>query len=311
MKCQVCQFDLSAGATFCTNCGTPVPSNPYGGAGSSSSPAQGIAPTMLASAPSPDPYAPPPPVNPYGAPSTNYGASVPPPANPYNVPPSTPYGTPPPPNYNPNSAFGVPGAYSQPQYVPQQPKKSNGCLIAAIITISLVVLVIGGVVALASYSINRASTAISHFNATATSSLSTVTSLDTPTADTSGNTGEMPSTSQIDSTARANIPVAQTSLGVDSNYRPTHVTSSFTSGQTVDIALVLSGHTGYVTVKIYLDGSYDTQSDSPLAVDDATVTADFPFTSVNTGDFVAGVYWCDLSSCSDAALAQVVEFTIS
>jgi hypothetical protein len=195
--------------------------------------------------------------------------------------------------------------------VPQQPKKSNGCLIAAIVTITLVVLIVGGLIAAVAYGVNRAGNALSNLNATATTSLSTVTAQETPTTGTSSNTGGMPTASQIDANARARIPVAQTSLGVDSNYRPTHVTSTFTSGQTVDIALVFSGHTGYVMVKIYLDGSYDTQSDSPLAVDDATITGDFPFTSVNTGDFVAGVYWCNLSSCSDAALAQVLNFTIS
>ena len=150
MKCQVCQSDLSAGATFCTNCGTPVPSNPYGSPASASSPNQGIAPTMLASsAPQPDPYAPPPnqyggtppppanpyntPSSPYATPATGYGSDAPSMPNPYGAPPATPYGTPPPPAYDPNAgAFGTPGAYGQPQYIPQQPKKKgpNGCVIA-------------------------------------------------------------------------------------------------------------------------------------------------------------------------------------
>lgn len=117
MKCQVCQADLSAGSTFCTNCGTPVPSNPYGSPASASSPNQGIAPTMLASstpppsdpyAQSPNPYAPP--SNPYPAPSTDYGASAPPPANPYGVPPASPYGAP------PAGPYGTP---SSPGYTPR------------------------------------------------------------------------------------------------------------------------------------------------------------------------------------------------
>ena len=139
MKCQVCQSDLSAGATFCTNCGTPVPSNPYGNPASASSPNQGIAPTMLASSGSqPDPYGQPSnpygvpqtpanpyntPSSPYGMPATGYGTDAPAP-NPYGTPSAAPYGTPPPPAYDPNAgAFGVPGSYGQPQYMPQQPKK--------------------------------------------------------------------------------------------------------------------------------------------------------------------------------------------
>src|SRR5258707_8902372 len=125
MKCQVCQSELNPGSTFCTNCGTPVPSNQYGSPASPSSPNQGIPPTMLASStPPPDPYATPynspgapanpygAPASPYGMPSTNYGANSapPPPGSPYGAPPTAPYGTPGAPG-----AYGAPGSYGQPQ----------------------------------------------------------------------------------------------------------------------------------------------------------------------------------------------------
>jgi hypothetical protein len=344
MKCQVCQNDLSAGSTFCTNCGTPVPSNPYGS--SSSSPNQGIAPTMLASSSTPsDPYAPPPaapytpPANPYGTPSTDYGAATPPPANPYGastpppanpygappaspygVPPANPYGTPSSPGYNPApGGFGAPGVpYGQAPYMPQQPKKRmNGCVMAIIIVASIFILLVAGLITAGVVLANKAGTAITNINATTTADIGTVNADLTPTTGSDGSTpttstsGSVPSSSQIDPTAQANITGAQTSHGVDANYKPTDVTSTFTSGQTVDIAVTFSGTAGYAMVKVYLNGSFDTKSDSPLTVKSGYATGDFPFTSVNTGNFVAGVYWCQQSDCSDAALAQVVSFTIS
>ncbi|HEY0754398.1 MAG TPA: zinc ribbon domain-containing protein [Ktedonobacteraceae bacterium] len=312
MKCQVCQADLSPGAPFCTNCGTPVPANPYGG--SSSSPNQGIPPTMMASAPTPppDPYAPPPPANPYGTPTTDYGAGsspygTPPPATPYGIPPAAPYGVPPTPGYNPNLAYG------QPQYVPVQPQKKgpNGCVIALIVVGIIAVLGISSIIALGVIGANAAKGIISSANATETASLATINAEFTPTTGTGNPTDSVPSASQINPTASANITSAQTSHGVDSNYKPTHPTTSFTSGQTIDITVVFSGSPGYAMVQVYLNGSFDTQSDSPLQVKSGFVTGDFPFTSVNTGSFVAGIYWCTQADCSDKALAQVVNFTIS
>ena len=342
MKCQVCQADLPAGSTFCTNCGTPVPSNPYGSPASPSSPNQGIAPTMLASSPPPDPYAPQSnpyaqPANPYGTPSTDYGASAPPPANPYNVPPANPYGAPPAspygtpssPGYNPApGGFGAPSVpYGQPPYIPQPPKKKgpNGCVIAAIIVVAIVVLIGGGIVAVIAVAANAVNKATSSYNntmtsinATSTADMGTANAYLTPTTGsntgttpTAGDSGSAPSASQIDPNAQANITSAQTSHGVDANYKPTHVTSNFTAGQTVDITVTFSGKAGYAIVKVYLNGSFDAKSDSPLTVQSGFATGDFPFTSSNTGNFVAGIYWCQKSDCSDAALAQVVNFTIS
>ena len=341
MKCRVCQAELAAGAPFCTNCGTPVQSNPYGNPASPSSPNQGIAPTMLASStpPPPDPYVQPanpynaPPANPYGMPPTNYGAGTQQPANPYSMPPASPYGTPPPaydpntggygtppPAYDPNTGgYGGGAPYGQPPFVPQQPKKSNrGCVIAAVIVIVLFVLIVGGTIAGIAYTASKVSqtvsSAVTNLDATATADTATANSFgSTPTGSTptTSTSGSVPVASQIDPTAQSNITSAQTSHGVDTNFKPTNVTSTFTSGQTVDIAVTFAGNAGFAKVKIYLNGTFDTQSSSPLTIHSTDATGDFPFTSVNTGSFVAGIYWCQQADCSDAALAQVVNFTIS
>lgn len=331
MKCQVCQADLSAGATFCTNCGTPVPSNPYGSPASPSSPNQGIAPTMMASSTPPsDPYGQPPsnpytqpptpygqPANPYGMPSTSYGSDMPP-ANPYNVPPANPYGTPPQPAFDPNAgAYGVPGAYGQPQYVPQQPKKKgpNGCVIAAIIVITLVVLIGGGIVALVAVAANKVSqtvnSSITSLNATSTADMATANSFLTPT--TGGSTsGGVPSASQIDATAASNLNHVKTASAVDANYEPTKVTSNFTTSDTIYLTYNLSGKAGYVIEKTYdATGTIAIQSGSPHVIDKGDTNGYISLSGSDTGSFTTGIYWCQQSDCSDAALAAVVTFTVS
>ena len=320
MKCQVCQYDLPAGVTFCPNCGTPVPANPYGQPSSSpnqgipptvmaspSSPNQGVAPTVMASSPTPppDPYGAPPVSNPYGTPSTDYGASTP--SSPYGAPPPynpapTPYGAP------PQAPYGTPGMYGQ----PMPPKKSNrGCVTAIIIAVVLFVVVVGGIIGLGVYGAHKAQQAL----ATATTTLGQIPTVgsgdDTTPTTSSSNTGSVPSSSQIDANARANITSAQTSLGMDNDYKPTHIQSSFTIGDEVDITFTLSGKAGYAMVKLYRDNEFDIQSDSPLEVKSGYTNGAFPVTVNNPGSFVAGLYWCQQSDCSDAALAQVVNFSVS
>lgn len=336
MKCQVCQYDVPGGVAFCPNCGTPVSSDAYGRPPQASSPNQGVAPTVLASSspPVPDPYgAPPPPPSPYGTPPSGpYGAS-PPSSSPYGTPPtaygapspsSSPYGTPPVPAYDPNAAgFGAGAPYMQPQFVPPpRPKSSNrGCIIAVVIVLSLFVLIVGGIVAAVAYIGNQAAHSLSNLNATATAGLATVNADltptgTTPTATTSTGTtpvaGSVPSASQIDPNASANITGAQTSSGMDANYKPTHVTSSFTVGQTVYITYTLAGKPGYLIEKRYSsDGTLAGQTTSPLAVRSGDSNGYVRFTATTAGSFVAGLYWCQQADCSDAALAQVVNYTVS
>ncbi|HEX7733222.1 MAG TPA: zinc ribbon domain-containing protein [Ktedonobacteraceae bacterium] len=319
MKCQVCQADLTAGATFCTNCGTPVSNNPNPYGGSPSSPNQGIAPTVLASSPTPpppsDPYAPPPPANPYGAPppanpynvpSTSYGTDTPPPAAaPYGTPPAAPYGTPP--AYNPNLAYG------QPQYVPQQPQKKgpNGCVIAIIVVVALVVLIGGGIAIAANVLYNRVSHSISNLDATLTADAGTAGINSTPTTSTGGGSG-VPNASQIDANAKANIFNIQTSDKVDSNYKPTHPTTSFSSSSTVYITYDHSSSAGYIIEKTYDDtGAIAVQSQTPHSVGSDISNGYLSLDNMSSGSYTTGVYWCTQSDCSDAALAQVLTFTVS
>lgn len=290
---------------------------------SPSSPNQGVPPTVMASSPtpppdpygappsygapqSPDPYGAPPSSSPYGVPSSDYGSGTP--SSPYggaapqyNQAPA-PYGAP------PQAPYGAPGMYAQ----PMPPKKSNrGCVTAIIIVVVLFVVVVGGVIGLGVYAANKGS----QYLATATSALGNVPTVGsgddtTPTASSSNSSG-VPNASQIDANARAAIPSAQTSLGMDANYKPTHIQSTFSVGDEVDITVTFGGKSGYAMVKLYRDNEFDIQSDSPLQVDSDVPNGAFPVTVNNPGSFVAGLYWCELSSCSDAALAQVVNFTVS
>ncbi len=335
MKCQVCQSDILPGSTFCTNCGTPLPS---AAGGSPSSPNQGIAPTVLASTP--------PPPNPYGTPSTDYGSSptpppapygaapsnpyeastpnpygasssspygTPPPANPYGAPPSSPYGAPP--AYNP----GVPGAFGQPPYTPPKKKGPNGCVIAIVIVLALVVLIGGGLAVLVGVVFNKAKGVVSNLDATSTAIMATANADLTPsggdgTTPTTGTTASgLPSASQINPSAAANLKNAQTSSSVDSNYEPTHVTSVFTSSDTIYITYKLSGKAGYVIEKTYDNLTKDivVQSQSPHKIDSGDTNGYISFTSVDAGSYTTGLFWCNQSDCSDAALAGVVTFSVA
>lgn len=201
----------------------------------------------------------------------------------------------------------MPGAF-QPQ---QPPKKSNrGCVIAIVSVLVVLVLIIGGIVALVSYGANRASQAISNAQATLTA-IPTIDFGTTPTATTGSSGSGVPNAGQIDANAKANITSVQTSLGMDSNYKPTHIKTSFSTGDEVDITFTLAGNSGYAIAKIYRDGSFDIQSDSPLTVQSGFTNGAFPLTVNNAGAYVAGLYWCQKSDCSDAALAQVASFTVS
>ena len=137
------------------------------------------------------------------------------------------------------------------------------------------------------------------------------TSDTTPIATTSGTGSGVPSSSQVDSTAAANITGAQTAGGVDSNNQPTDVKSSFTVGNTVYVTFTTAGHAGYITMKVYRDGQFDVQPDTPITMNSGDNVGAFTITLNNPGQFVVGLYWCTQSDCSDAALGQVTNFTAS
>jgi len=310
MQCSVCRYELPAGTAFCPNCGSPVSTV-------GSSPNQGVPPTVFASPPNSDlpptvMASPTPP--PSYQPSTAYGESAPPP------PPSSPYGAPPPPYGTPQQpAYGTPAYIPPPQYAQQRPKKNNGCVIALVITLVVVFVIIGGIVAAGVFVFNRASNAVSTAStslqstvtsdeATATAAEATATNLLTPSP---SNSGGVPDASQVNPTAAANITSAQTAASVDSNNRPTSPKTNFSVGNTVYITYTLAGNAGYATTKIYRDGQFDVQSDSPTTIPSGDTSEAFQLTVNNPGQFVAGIYWCTRSDCSDAALAQVVSFTVS
>ncbi len=314
MQCSTCRYELPPGVTFCPNCGAPVQAG--------SSPNQGIPPTVMASPPTP-----PLPASPYGVP-TSYGeAPPPPPANLYGMPPQTPYGAPqqapygaPPPQQTP---YGAPqqapyGAPPPQQYVQVQPppKKNNGCIIAVVIVLVVIVLIVGGVVAAGAFLFNKGAQAVATvgtgIDATATSIEATANSAEaTANSGLTPTTGGIPDPSQIDPTAQANITGSKTSNGMDSNFQPTHPTITFSTGQEVDITFTLAGNAGYATAKIYRNGQFVAQPDTPLTVTSGDSNGAFTYTASDAGAYVAGLYWCTQSDCSDAALAQVVAFTVS
>jgi hypothetical protein len=304
---------------------------------------------MLASStPPPDPYAPPsnpyaPPSNPYSTPSTDYGAGAPPPSNPYTIPPASPYGapsanpygTPSSPGYNPPpGGFGAPVApYGQPPYIPQPPTKKgpNGCVIAAIIVVAIVVLIGGGIIAVAAIAAHQVTQnfngTMTSINATATADMGTANAYLTPTTGTGSNTGTTPTTgtgttpttssgvptsNQIDPNAEANLSNAQTTSSVDSNYKPTNITSNFSVGATIYVTYTLSGKAGYFIEKTYdSNGTIALQSQTPHAIASGDGNGEVSFSLSSSGSYTTGLYWCQQSNCSDAALAQVVTFTVS
>lgn len=243
-------------------------------------------------------------------PSTSYGADNPPPAAPYGAPPVTPYGAPQAPVYNPNLAYG------QPQFVPppQPQKKANGCVIAAVIVIALVVLIGGGIVALVAYSANRITNTVNNslnsVNATLTADAGTAGIGSTPTN--GSNSSGVPSASQISATAAANIFNIKTADQVDSNYKPTHVTNSFTTSSTIYLTYDHGSKAGYIIEKTYdSTGTIVIQSNSPHSVAADISNGYLSLTNVDPGNYTTGIYWCTQSDCSDAGLAQVVTFTVS
>jgi cytoskeletal protein RodZ len=204
--------------------------------------------------------------------------------------------------------------------MPQPPQKKgpNGCVIALIIVGVIFVLGFGGVIAAVAFTAHQASGFISSANATLTADTGTVNADLTPAgggttpAPTTGTGSGVPSSSQIDPNAEANVSNAQTSSTVDSNYKPTNVTSSFTTSDTIYVTYTLSGKAGYIMEKTYdSTGTIVLQSQNPHSIPSGDSNGYISFSITSSGSYTTGLYWCQKSDCSDAGLAQVVTFTVS
>ncbi len=341
MHCTNCGTLLPQGATNCPVCGTPtsiasspqnppaydptvVAQQPYGtpqptdyGTPSYGTPPQGAAPSNPYQQPVQDAYGNygvPAQPNAYGQPSQpNYG--YPPP----QAQPSQPnYGYPPPqaqpaqPNYGyppaqgqpvqPN--YGYPQGQPQAGYVPPVPgaygavpavpkKRSNVGLIIGIV-LGVVLLICVGAGVLVGVLANQAGKTLT---ATATKAAS--------------STGA-PSGKAIVPSAAAILSNPQTSSDVDSNYNPTHVTSTFTTNQSVYLTFNIDSGSqdGYIEAKWYADGQLvNDRSFTHTHTHDLGIFSHNYTTATNNG--AAELYWCTQSNCSDAQLAQVVHFTVT
>jgi hypothetical protein len=186
-------------------------------------------------------------------------------------------------------------------------------VIALIVVLVIFVVVGGGIAAATVFVFHKVGSTVSNAEATANADLSaipTVPTLTLPTVTVPSNSGSAPTSSQIDPTAAKIITSAQTSSGVDSNGNPTDNQTNFTVGDDVYVSFDSTGQAGYVELTLYRDGNYDIKSD-PLQLTDGEPGGYFPITVNNPGQFVAALYWCNQSDCSDAALGQLVNFTVT
>lgn len=321
MHCTNCGTLLPQGAANCPVCGTPTgvasaPQNPplydptiavqppYSppqtgyGANPYGAPQQGATPSNPYQQPAQDAY------GNYGQPAqpSNYGQPVPP--N-YGYPPTQEqppnYGYPPPqgqsaqPNYGyPQGGYVppvVPGAYGA---VPAAPKKRSRVGLIIGIVLGALLLVCIGVGILVAVIANQAG--------------KTITSTATKVAGTTG----APSGKSIVHAAAIILSNPQTSTDVDSNYNPTHVTSTFTTSQTVYVTFdINSGNQdGFIEAKWYNNGQLlNDRSFAHTHTHNVGLFSKSYTTATNTG--VVELYWCTQSNCSDAQLAQVVHFTVT
>lgn len=329
MQCQNCRYELPPGVAFCPNCGATVA---QGGAPGypaptvfASPPNSGVPPTMFASSPNQEvpptvaasaPGQPVPPSNPYGTPPTNYGDSAPPPPpmNPYSTPPATPYNVPPQgPSYPPSQGqYNAPGTFVPPQqFVPQQPKKNNGCVIAVIIVLVLVLLIGGGIATAFAIFVNRAGNVIATAGTNLQTAIPTINSELTPEATTPAttNTGNAPTADQIDAAAAQQILSTQLASGVNDDLEPLDNKTSFAPGDKIYLTFTTAGHNGYILAKWYLDGQHGFDNDILQDSDGNTVGYVAGYFNLK-GNVVIGLYWCSKVDCSDAALAKVANATV-
>ena len=303
MNCTSCGKPLATGIPFCPACGAPTPYNMSGqGSPSPYDPAQASSPEGSQNYPPLPPtlaansnnY---PPQNPY----TNYGPGMPPPApyNPYNTPPDYPrppqsptnpsgYG----PYYNPTPIPGYPpGAQLGANAVLPKKRRKVGLIIG--ISLLALVLLCGGLIVAVTLLGKSATTSSRSSNNTTTAP------------------GSVPTNSDVVPTAAKILFGVQTSSAINSNYDPTHVTTTFATGKYVNLTFHVDslGKNGYIKVRWYENGQ---EVDSNILAHHAQNDHGYfgeSFTSAGSGN--AALYWCTKSDCSDEQLAQVVGFTIT
>jgi hypothetical protein len=100
---------------------------------------------------------------------------------------------------------------------------------------------------------------------------------------------------------------------IDKNDYPTNLTNTFGIHKDIYVTykLNLNGRTGYATAKWYAGGKYAFTS-KVLALNDPTFDHGYFAATYNiatTG--TVELYWCTKSDCSDAQLANVVNFTVT
>jgi hypothetical protein len=340
MNCRTCGAPLPPGAAFCTTCGSSTPYNVESGA----TPPNSYDPTIAASSPydptvavpqqqfPQQPYQQPPSTS-YGTPSDPYGAP-PPPQNPYNAP-SNPsgYG-----NYGSSGMQNTPsaqGAYGSPQYgfpgqpgpggypmgqpMPGQPgpygtptppkRRSRVGLIIGIVVLVLVLACAGIVVAATIAARNTPSTTTT---TTTTPAATTDTTTTAATAQpTTAAASDVPAKSAIVPAAAAILSNPKTASAVDQNLLPTKLTSTFTTGQKIYVTFVINSQNkdGYIQIKWYQNGQSLT---SDILTHHAQNDRGYFSLAYNEpGDGAAAMYWCTQANCSDAQLAQVVQFSVS
>jgi hypothetical protein len=283
MQCRICQYELPQNVTFCPNCGTQDLSSNQ---------------EVPAAYPTPQPY------TPYPA-AANYSESAPPPPPPMN--PYTPYGMP------QQAPYAAPmPMYAQPQ--PQQPKSNRGAIIAVVTVLIVLALIGGGIVITSVTAYNNtknAVNALSTQSALAQATLaSNLTALPTVGSTATSSSSNAPDSSQIDTNAATMIISAQSSSGIDSNYLPIDSKAAFTAGDTVYVTFETAGSTGYIMSKWFLDDQ-DVADSNPVADTDGNTAGYFSHAFSASGNGIVGIYWCTQADCSDAALAQVVNVTVS
>ncbi len=247
----------------------------------------------------------------------------------------------PPPYQYPNqyTPGGMPPAYPPPGpgYMPppQAPRRKTrwgliigiiaGVLILACIGTSLL---IAGAVSSGSKAVSKQATAAASTASTPASTDTTPAANTTPAADATPagtdttpaatSNGASPSGLSIDPTAASIVTDAKTGKGFNSvDATPKDPTTNFKTGEQIYIVFKLNNDKVdyttqkiYVTAKLYLNNTMVSKSD-PLFIDKARVGGYFAGSSDGAGQGATELYLCHTANCSDAKLAQVVNFTVA
>lgn len=179
--------------------------------------------------------------------------------------------------------------------MPPARRRSNVGIILAVIGAIVVLACVGSIVAVAALSRNSNST--------------TTTTTTTTTTQTTSN-GASPSGQPISPDAAAIITNALTTSSIDSNFAPTHLTSTFNPGDKVYVTFDIDskGSPGCSIAKWYENNQLvDT---SPLKHSPENQVAYFSRIYDTATQGAVELYWTPNTDCTGGALAQVVKFTV-